>query len=167
MLNKIAYQCDDTGRFVEETICQESPLEPGVWLCPGRATFTPPPQVPEGKRAVLNFQLDKWTLVDIPKEEILPQGDFSLLDAASKKLEVQTVAESLLKVCSQALDLMQWRELMGQPVDQKVKLEWFSYRKEIAAIAANPPQEEAWFVNLQTLELYPWPKQPEMPAEPA
>lgn len=47
---KTAYQFDYAGLFAGETVADESPLEPGVWLIPARCTLTPPPDdIPDGQ----------------------------------------------------------------------------------------------------------------------
>lgn len=44
------YQLDRAGLLQGETVADESPLEPGVFLLPAGCTFTAPPaDVPEGK----------------------------------------------------------------------------------------------------------------------
>lgn len=40
---KIVYQFDVAGRFLGETVADESPLEKGVYLMPARTTETAPP----------------------------------------------------------------------------------------------------------------------------
>ena len=50
METKTAYQFDYAGLFAGVTDADESPLEPGVFLLPGRCTFDPPPaDVPNDK----------------------------------------------------------------------------------------------------------------------
>lgn len=50
MITKPAYQFDYAGMFAGVTEADESPMEPGVFLLPARATFTPPPEdVPDDK----------------------------------------------------------------------------------------------------------------------
>lgn len=43
MKTKTVYQVDRSGLYVGETLADESPLEPGVWLMPARTVETPPP----------------------------------------------------------------------------------------------------------------------------
>lgn len=40
---KIVYQYDLAGRYVDEIMADESPREPGVYLLPSRTTETAPP----------------------------------------------------------------------------------------------------------------------------
>jgi hypothetical protein len=50
-MKKIVYQTDTSGRLLGETEADQSPLEPGVWLLPGRTVEIPPPpkeEWPEG-----------------------------------------------------------------------------------------------------------------------
>ena len=39
---KIAYQTDNDGYYMGQVPCQPSPLEPGVYLIPRKATEVPP-----------------------------------------------------------------------------------------------------------------------------
>ena len=48
---KKAYQTDAAGMLVGDTIADESPMEPGVFLVPKGATLTPPP---------IEWAEDKW-----------------------------------------------------------------------------------------------------------
>lgn len=46
---KTVYQYDVAGRYVGDTLADPSPLEPGVWLMPGRTVdLAPPAPWPEG-----------------------------------------------------------------------------------------------------------------------
>lgn len=59
---KIAYQTDSAGMWIGETIADESPLEPDVFLIPAGATLTPPPtDWPDGKWPRWNGS--SWDLV--------------------------------------------------------------------------------------------------------
>lgn len=64
MKSKIVYQCDADGHFLGETIADESPLEPGLFLIPAGAVVQAPPAPGENERA--KFDGDKWVLVAIP-----------------------------------------------------------------------------------------------------
>lgn len=54
MTSKVVSQCDERGYFVGQTLADESPLEPGVFLIPRLAVDAPPPEVPEGHLAGWN-----------------------------------------------------------------------------------------------------------------
>lgn len=63
MTTKTVYQIDTSGLFLGETVADESPREPGVWLMPaGTIDTAPPADVPEGKRARWNGSA--WTLAN-------------------------------------------------------------------------------------------------------
>lgn len=65
MTEKIAYQFDRAGLLAGITEADESPLEPGVFLLPGRCTFTAPPDaVPDDKWPRWNGVA--WELVNRP-----------------------------------------------------------------------------------------------------
>jgi hypothetical protein len=48
---KTVYQYDRSGLYVGETVADESPLEPGVWLMPALTVDVPPPT---------EFQKEQW-----------------------------------------------------------------------------------------------------------
>lgn len=54
-----------TGIYSHRSEARESPLEPGVFLLPANATFTPVPDV--GKDQVAVFDGEKWTSRDAPE----------------------------------------------------------------------------------------------------
>ena len=50
MSTKTVYQYDPAGLYLGETVADESPLEPGVFLLPARCTFVAPPaDVPDDR----------------------------------------------------------------------------------------------------------------------
>lgn len=59
------FHYDNTGKFTGSSIADESPLEPGVFLLPANATFTPIPALNEGQRAVWNGTV--WDIEAIPE----------------------------------------------------------------------------------------------------
>lgn len=166
MFSKIAYQCDEKQIYIGEVYSQESPLEPGVWLCPGGATFDAPPTIPEGKQAIYDFQNEEWSLVDIPKEETPKETPFSKLSADDKKQKVMQQVSILMSIVSTAYERMQWQDWNGTPVDTSLKTAWVNYRKALLAIPTTE-QDQAYFIRLQSLESFAWPNQPAMPDDVA
>lgn len=64
-MSKTAFQYDASGLLLGETIADESPLEPGVYLVPAGCTLTAPPSdVPDGKWPRWNGT--GWELVTKP-----------------------------------------------------------------------------------------------------
>lgn len=62
---KKAYQTNSAGMLTGETVADESPLEPGVYLVPAGATLMPPPvDWPEKKWP--RFNGSGWELVTKP-----------------------------------------------------------------------------------------------------
>ena len=61
METKIVYQCDYDGVFIGETIADESPLEPGVFLIPARSVEKKPPKLKANQAAVWDQSKSKWT----------------------------------------------------------------------------------------------------------
>ena len=47
MTTKTVYQYDLAGIYLGETLADESPLEPGVWLIPAHCTEIAPPEITE------------------------------------------------------------------------------------------------------------------------
>ena len=64
MKEKIVSQLNPEGYFIGQTVADESPLEPDVYLLPAYAIDADPPHVPEGKRA-------KWDGIGFVLEDIL------------------------------------------------------------------------------------------------
>lgn len=53
-----------TKEYGGESIADESPLEPGVFLIPAAATTVKPPTIPQGRRAV--WINNSWSIELIP-----------------------------------------------------------------------------------------------------
>ena len=63
-MSKTAYQYDPAGLYQGDTVADESPLEPGVYLLPARCTLVEPPQPPDDKWPRWNGTA--WQLVNRP-----------------------------------------------------------------------------------------------------
>lgn len=63
----------ETKEYVGDSIADESPLEPGVFLIPANATQVAPLQRQEGK--TVHYQLGEWIYRDIPKVEPEPEPE--------------------------------------------------------------------------------------------
>lgn len=62
----IAYQYDLAGCYQGETVADESPLEPGVYLLPARCTLVAPPaEIPDDRWPRWNGVA--WDLVNRPQ----------------------------------------------------------------------------------------------------
>lgn len=60
----IVYQTDNDGVLVGQTVADESPLEPGVYLIPAGCVLRVPPPCPSGMR--VRWTGDDWTVEAIP-----------------------------------------------------------------------------------------------------
>lgn len=66
MSTKPAYQFDHAGLYAGDTVADESPMEPGVFLLPARCTFEPPPETwPDDRWPRWNGAA--WRLVNKPR----------------------------------------------------------------------------------------------------
>jgi hypothetical protein len=68
----IAYQTSETGRYVGTVVCDESPLEPGVFLLPRGAVTVAPPSLSGREFAV--WDGSAW-LVDVDPPEPEPEPE--------------------------------------------------------------------------------------------
>jgi hypothetical protein len=69
-----AYQYDQAGLLSGETVADESPMEPGVYLLPANCTLTPPPaEVPDDKWPRWNGKA--WALVNRPQPQASNDND--------------------------------------------------------------------------------------------
>jgi hypothetical protein len=60
---KQVYQYDpSTKEFINTTLAQESPLEPGVWALPPNTTEIAPPQVGQFQKQVWNEEKKQWEI---------------------------------------------------------------------------------------------------------
>jgi hypothetical protein len=70
----IAYQFDRAGLYQGETLADESPLEPGVWLLPARCTLkAPPAEIPDDRWPRWNGVA--WDLVNRPRPSAPAEDD--------------------------------------------------------------------------------------------
>lgn len=73
-MSQQAYQFDYAGILIGETVADESPLEPGVFLIPARCTLTPPPEeIPAGKCP--RWTGTAWELISRPAPQAEPTDD--------------------------------------------------------------------------------------------
>ena len=93
-MTKTAYQYGATGLLHGETVADESPLEPGVFLLPAGCTFTAPPAtVPDGKWPRWNGS--NWDLVTRPTPANDNQDPVAKLQAfLSANPDVATLLQS-------------------------------------------------------------------------
>lgn len=63
MSTKTVYQLNEQGLYLNETIAQESPLEPGVFLMPALCVEKAPTKYKDGSMAVYDFTTGKYKKV--------------------------------------------------------------------------------------------------------
>ena len=78
MKTKQVIQLDNNDYFVGITIAEESPLEPGVWLMPGRTLDVVVPTIPDNHKA--KWENGQWVFEEIvvesdPEPEIPSEPD--------------------------------------------------------------------------------------------
>ena len=78
----------ENGYFVGESLADESPLEPGVYLIPAHATKIAAPKATKDKIAI--FINDGWELQDLPKEPVID------LEAEKAEAEAKATAKAAL-----------------------------------------------------------------------
>lgn len=88
-MSKPAYQFDAAGIYAGETVADESPLEPGVYLLPAGCTLTPPPQPTAGK--VPRWNGRAWQLVNRPAPKQQPDPVAKLRDFLAANPDVAAV----------------------------------------------------------------------------
>jgi len=69
----IAYQTNDKGVFVGTVECDESPLEPGVFLVPAGAVEVQPPTIAPDELAV--WDGDEWRVEVVPEPQPEPEPE--------------------------------------------------------------------------------------------
>lgn len=166
MLEQVAYQCNEDGLYQGQVLCQESPLEPGIWLVPAHAALEAPPEVPDGKVAVYDFERAEWSISDppTPKDDTPEPPAFNKLPPARKRAKVISAIADRLSKCQLALERMQWADWIGNPADPDLKLAWANYRKALLGLPSDE-QDKVYFIKLQSLDSYQFPDEPGMPPE--
>lgn len=127
----------ETGVFIGIDFAYESPLEPGVFLLPARATFVEPLQVTEGKQAV--WKGDAWEVQDIPVPEPIPEPEPEPL-----------TWDSIRDERNRLLFRSDWTQLADAPLTQEQKNAWTAYRKTLRDVPS----------SFATLEEVVWPTAP-------
>lgn len=129
---KIVYQTDKDGFLIGAVPADESPLEPGVYLIPGGAVETRPPDLKPGRAA--RWVNGAWEVtIAAPKttamaEEGQPDPD---LAATIRSLRNQRLAAS------------DWTQLPDAPTDHAA---WASYRQALRDVPQQPafPESVVW-----------------------
>lgn len=82
----------DTKEFINSSPADPSPMEPGVWLLPGHATWIKPPDTDEHEAVV--FKDDKWRKVPDYRGEVrYHNGDFVQIITLGEPLDPPMVVK--------------------------------------------------------------------------
>jgi hypothetical protein len=143
------YHYDIDGVFVGSSDALESPLEPGVYLCPAGATFVAPPSIPSGKQAVFND--GAWALRNLPTPE---EQDAQEQAPGDSLAQLRLIRTERLQQVDGVLQDMFWDQVQGNPwVDETVQA-WATYRQALKDL---PNQYQNQDFNIQDVE---WPVAP-------
>jgi hypothetical protein len=74
------YNYDSNGIYIGESVADESPLEPSVFLIPALATTIAAPKATKGKMVVFNG--NEWELQDLPVEPIIDNSEYEAKQSA-------------------------------------------------------------------------------------
>ena len=117
----IVYHYDASGAFLGTSEAAESPLEPGVFLIPARATNVAPPSAPDG--SYVRFDGQAWVVALVPVEpeppapapepEPLPVTSVTMRQARLALLE-----SGKLDLVAPAIDQL------SEPDRTKARIEW-------------------------------------------
>ena len=110
----------ETNLFICESIADESPLEPGIFLIPAYATTIKPPELQEGK--TLHFENNEWVFKDIPEEVPEPvkpitEQDLNIVTMRQARLALHQVG--LLSQVESAISAIE-----NTIEQEEVKIEW-------------------------------------------
>ncbi len=84
-----AYQTDKNGVFVGTVTCDESPLEPGVFLVPAGAVTTAPPAFGGGQQA--RWDGAQWLVEDAP----IPEDPEEMTEDELRIIEIHRTLEDI------------------------------------------------------------------------
>lgn len=126
----IAYQTDQNGVYVGTVICDESPLEPGVFLVPAGCVEVAPPDVGTDQYAVWNN--DAWEVLDKPVVEPEPP-------VVVTWSEVREFRNALLRESD-------WSMLTDAPLTDEQRDEWVVYRQALRDVpqTQDDPNNVVW-----------------------
>lgn len=128
----------ETGVYQGTTECDESPLEPGVYLIPASATHIAPPKVGDGQYA--EWVDGAWAVKDIPVPEPDP-GPAPVPEPTTEELY-----QLLRYARNHKLTECDWTQLPDAPLTDAKKAEWALYRQALRDFPANctDPANPVW-----------------------
>jgi hypothetical protein len=135
----------ETGAFIGVTFAQESPLEPGVFLLPAKATFVEPPQA-EGKQAI--WKGDSWEVQNFPAleppEPVKPSR--GPLPAPTEPEPEPLTWDSIRAERNFLLSQSDWTQLADAPLSPEQKQAWTVYRQALRDVPSSfaTPEEVVW-----------------------
>lgn len=130
---KIYHYSPETRLYLDNSVANESPLEPGVYLVPAYATSVAPPHVDNSKQAF--WRDDRWEVSGIPvtNPEIKPQENNNPLITST--WDTTRIHRNTLLAYSDRT------QLPDAPLTKEQRLTWKTYRqalRDIPEIFSNP-----------------------------
>ena len=119
-----------TFEYINESLADESPLEPGVFLIPACATTQPPLAAQDGK--LVCFHNDQWVYQDIIVEPTVEELDIPQL----------TPEEQCKAQAKYLLTITDWSVLPDVNISNKAEFE--AYRAAVRNYIVNPVADPVW-----------------------
>ena len=128
----IAYQTDEDGIYIGTVECQESPLEPGVFLIPAGAIEDAPPAPEPNKLAKWDGYV--WVLIDIDVQAPAPESSItSELTYEERKAAVEATRRAAYVIEADPL-------FFGWQREENTKEEWLAAVQIIKTLNPYPEQ---------------------------
>lgn len=98
------YNYNQEGIYLGESLADESPLEPGIFLIPGNATEIAPPTIEQGFVPVFNGT--EWEMKDISLQQTEPITGPIEEPVTENKTQAELLQEQMDTLSLQILGLM-------------------------------------------------------------
>ncbi len=123
----------NTGSYLGNSLADESPLDPGVYLVPAHSTSVKPPISRDGKQSV--WKNNKWEMLDIPK-----------LNSEPEAKPMPVTWETIRGQRNSLLRQSDWTQISDTPLDADQQTAWKTYRQTLRDIPDifNTPDSVKW-----------------------